>query len=159
MCPSGKNLATSAGTATSAGFRSAFDVLDADRDGKISQDDLRTFCMGFSSGGCDEGAIGSMIRAADSNKNGFVEYEEFENVLDSGGGRGGGVMEEVFKMMDKDGDGKLSHKDLKSYMEWAGFSTVDDEDIKAMIALGGGNEKDGVSYQGLLRILAVDCLA
>ncbi|PON64934.1 Parvalbumin [Parasponia andersonii] len=149
MCPSGRTLTTSG-----PGFRSAFEVLDADRDGKISGDDLRAFYAGFSSSGADERTIRSMMRAADSNRDGFVEYDEFERVLGCGGG-GGGVMEEVFKVMDKDGDGRLSHQDLKSYMESAGFP-AGDEDIKAMIALGGGNDKEGVSYQGWLKILAVD---
>ncbi|EXC24980.1 hypothetical protein L484_009269 [Morus notabilis] len=160
MCPSDRTIgSTSSATTSESGFRSAFDVIDVDRDGKISRDDLRAFYSGFSSGGFDESTIGSMIKAADSNKDGFVGYEEFEKVLNGcvgGGSSGGGIMEEAFKVMDKDGDGKLSHEDLKSYMEWAGF-WASDEDIKAMIALGGGDEKEGVSYQGLLRILAVDC--
>ncbi|KDO39480.1 hypothetical protein CISIN_1g047967mg, partial [Citrus sinensis] len=55
-----------------------------------------------------------------------------------------GLMEDVFKVMDKDGDGRLSHDDLKSYMNCASFAATDD-DIEAMIRLGGGDENDGVS--------------
>lgn len=154
MCPSGTSL-TGTGTSSgeSTGFRSAFDVLDADRDGKISRDDLRSFYSAIPSA-ADESAIGSMISAADSNHDGFVEYDEFERVL----GGAGGLMEEMFGVMDKDGDGKLSHSDLKSYMNSAGFSATD-EDIAAMIALAnGGDDRDHVSFQGLLKILAVDCV-
>ncbi|XVE82283.1 hypothetical protein DITRI_Ditri15bG0136000 [Diplodiscus trichospermus] len=151
MCPSERNLSRP------ADFKSAFEVIDADRDGKISREDLRRFYAGFSNGFDDDEMIGTMISMADSNRDGFVEYEEFERVL--GGSRkkasGFGVMEDVFKVMDKDADGKLSHDDLKSYMNWAGFS-ASDEDIKAMIRLGGGDENEGVSFHGLLNILAVD---
>jgi calmodulin len=67
-------------------------------------------------------------------------------------------MEDAFKVMDKDGDGKLSAEDLKSYMQWAGFDAPDD-DIKAMIKLAGcaaGGDEDVVTYDGLLKILALD---
>ncbi|CAN1195098.1 Calcium-binding protein CP1 [Linum perenne] len=64
-------------------------------------------------------------------------------------------MVEVFNAMDTDGDGKLSHGDLKSYMKLAGFDASDDE-IRSMIRLGG-EENDSVSFEGLLRILAVEC--
>ncbi|KAL6292956.1 hypothetical protein ACE6H2_001098 [Prunus campanulata] len=149
MCPSGRTLCAETATTTTtmtSNFRPAFDVLDSDRDGKISKDDLRAFYAGFSSSGADENLIGSMMSAADSNKDGFVQYDEFERVLGGGGGgarSSGGVMEDVFKIMDKDGDGKLSHEDLKSYMSAAGFAATD-EDIKAMIILGGGDDNQGV---------------
>ncbi|KAK6254363.1 EF-hand domain - like 10 [Theobroma cacao] len=165
MCPSERNLSRPEKTSSVSDFRSAFEVLDADRDGKISREDLRRFYAGFSNGTGfdDDEIIGTMISLADSNKDGFVEYEEFERVLGGCGKRsssasaagGFGVMEDVFKVMDKDGDGRLSHEDLKSYMNWAGFS-ASDEDIKAMIRLGGGDENEGVSFDGLLKILAVD---
>lgn len=145
MCPSGT------AAASPADFRQAFEVLDADRDGKISRDDLRNFY----SADADEDAIGSMILVADLNRNGFVEYDEFERVLSGGRRRSAGIMEEVFKAMDKDGDGRLSHADLKSYMHLAGFS-ITDEEVAAMIRFGGADEAEGVSYDGLLKILAVD---
>ena len=157
MCPTGRTL-TSSTTSSTSDLRPAFDVLDADRDGKISKDDLRAFYAGFSSSGADESLIRAMMSAADSNSDGFVEYDEFERVLAShkpSAAAGGGFMEDVFKVMDRDGDGKLSHEDLKSYMSSAGFPATDD-DIAAMIRLGGGDENQGVDYAGLLRILAVD---
>lgn len=160
MCPTGSSLRQA--TAVRLEFRPAFDVLDTDRDGKISREDLRSFCSGFNCGVAgDEEVIGSMISMADTNKDGFVEYDEFERVLDCrksprNEGRGAaGVMEDVFRVMDRDGDGKVGLEDLKSYMSWAGFSATED-DIKAMIRLGGGDESSGVSYDGLLKILAVD---
>ncbi|CAI0626232.1 unnamed protein product [Linum tenue] len=158
MCPSGRTL-----VAATTELKSAFDVLDADRDGKIGSDDLRRFYAGFSNAGEEEDTIiGTMISLADSNKDGFVEFEEFERVVggndckDKNSPSAGGVMAEVFKAMDKDGDGKLSHGDLKSYMHSAGFEASDD-DIRAMIRLaGGGEENDAVSYEDLLRILNVN---
>ncbi|PRQ39479.1 putative serine/threonine-protein phosphatase with EF-hands [Rosa chinensis] len=158
MCPTGRTLTSTALTSSSSSsdLRPAFDVLDADRDGKISKDDLRAFYAGFSSSGADESLIRAMMSAADSNSDGFVEYDEFERVLAcQKPSAAGGVMEDVFKVMDRDGDGKLSHEDLKSYMNLAGFPATDD-DIAAMIRLGGGDETQGVDYAGLLKILAVD---
>ncbi|XP_030474591.1 calcium-binding protein CP1 [Syzygium oleosum] len=178
MCPSDRNLRRDAPARPH--LRSAFDVLDADRDGKISSDDLRSFYAGFSGGGGgggDEDVLATMMAVADANRDGFVEYEEFERVLGGGVGGGdgagktrggsrrtrsspppspaGGLMEDVFRVMDKDGDGRLSCEDLRSYMVWAGLDASEDE-IKAMIRLGGGNETEGVSLDGLMKVLAVD---
>ncbi|KAF9620014.1 hypothetical protein IFM89_010630 [Coptis chinensis] len=143
MCPSGIVTPT-----TTPDFRSAFDILDIDHDGKISRDDLKTFysCFSGSNEVTNDEDIGSMIFIADSNKDGFVEFDEFKQVLDCSKTSpvvSGGVMEDVFKVMDRDGDGKVSFDDLKSYMNWAGFSTGD-EDIKTMIKLGGGDDKSGI---------------
>ncbi|KAK9179170.1 hypothetical protein WN943_028369 [Citrus x changshan-huyou] len=166
MCPTGTALRPR-DAAKPSRLKPAFDVIDADRDGKISRDDLRAFYAGRRASEHDDDVIGTMISVADFNKDGYVEYDEFERVLDLEYGKansksksngGGGLMEDVFKVMDKDGDGRLSHNDLKSYMKCAGFAATDD-DIKAMIRLGGGDETDGVSFDGLLKILAVDTVA
>ncbi|XP_055815231.1 calcium-binding protein CP1 [Solanum dulcamara] len=161
MCPTGSVLHSEA--TGQPNLRSAFDVLDVDRDGKISRDDLRTSYGGF----VGEDMIGTMMTVADFNKDGYVEFEEFEKVLDSSRNRngeekrkngtlGGGVnvMEDVFKVIDKDGDGKVGVEDLKSYLNLAGLQ-VDDDDVKAMIKLGHGDEKGGVTYEGFLQILSL----
>ncbi|CAM8948105.1 unnamed protein product [Rhodiola kirilowii] len=132
MFPSGRPL-----------FRPAFDVLDTDGDGRISREDLQSFYT-------DEDVIGSMVSSADFNRNGVMEYEEFERILSDSVASGGGVMEEVFKSMDADGDGRVSYSDLKIYLSGAGL-VVSVEEIEEIILLGG----DGVSYEGLLAILAI----
>ncbi|KAJ4954545.1 hypothetical protein NE237_011328 [Protea cynaroides] len=160
MCPSGRTSSWESAR-VSSDFRPAFELLDVDRDGKISLDDLRKFYSGYASGASDED-IGSMILVADSNKDGFVEYEEFERVLvpfqsqsQSQPPRDNSVMEDMFTVMDRDGDGKVGFDDLKSYMKWAGFQ-ADDEDIRAMIRLGGGDDHDGISCESLFKVLALD---
>lgn len=156
MCPTGSELSR---TVEKSNLRSAFDVIDGDGDGRISHNDLRAFYGGIS--GSNDDVIGSMISAADSNKNGYVEYEEFERVLSGGekkkkkeNGRTNGAMEEAFRVMDKDGDGKVGLEDLRTYLGWAGLEARD-EDLRAMIRLGGGDETGGVTYEGLLKILFV----
>lgn len=63
-------------------------------------------------------------------------------------------MEEVFRVMDKDGDGKISREDLKSFMLCAGIA-VTDKDIEAMIELAGGDQNGVVSFDDLIRILGL----
>lgn len=183
MCPTGTTTTTLRRSTAAGGpdFRPAFEVIDADRDGKISKDDLRAFYDGFSdtgssskgfsgtgssgkgfsgTGSSDDDIIGSMMLVADSNSDGYVEYEEFERVLEQrsrngSGSSGSGVMEDVFRVMDRDGDGRVGHEDLRSFLKWAGFGEASDEDIKAMITLGGGDENQGVTFEGLLKILAL----
>ncbi|KAI3687187.1 hypothetical protein L1987_80880 [Smallanthus sonchifolius] len=140
MCPTGTSLWPAR---TISDLRSAFEILDVDRDGKISHEDLKT-----SYADADDDVIGSMMTVADSNKDGYVEYDEFEKVFDSK--RSGGVLEDVFKAMDGDGDGKVGFRDLRSYLNSAGFEVSDDE-IEAMIKLGDGDDEiGGVTFDGFL---------
>ncbi|PIA65708.1 hypothetical protein AQUCO_00100899v1 [Aquilegia coerulea] len=159
MCPSGSDSHHKSNSIFD--FREAFNVLDTDQDGKISRDDLKTFYSNFSGTNhlANDEDIGSMISIADWNKNGYVEFDEFEKVLgyEKNAKTMNTSMEDVFKVMDRDGDGKIGFNDLKDYLKWAGVS-VSDDDVKAMIKLGGGDEKDGVGYEGLLNILAVDSI-
>ncbi|KAJ8456266.1 hypothetical protein OPV22_028997 [Ensete ventricosum] len=144
MCPTGRGPAL-------APLRSAFNVLDVDRDGKVSHDDLKAFFSSGAAAALSDEDIGSMISAADSDGDGLVEFEEFERVLGRPRG-GGGIMAEAFRAMDRDGDGKVGIGDLKAYLEIAGLPASDD-DIWTMIRIGGS---DGISFDALLNILAVD---
>ncbi|KNA18508.1 hypothetical protein SOVF_070110 [Spinacia oleracea] len=162
MCPTGTSLRPSSITdEPTSEFRRAFEVIDFDHDGKISGEDLRLFYTSFSGSGDDDEMIKAMISVADANKDGYVQYDEFEKVLKERRVKGmkeksygnGAVMEEVFKVMDKDGDGRLGVNDLSDYLRLAGIEIANDE-IKAMIKLGcgGGDEKDGVSFDGFVNI-------
>ncbi|KAK1435908.1 hypothetical protein QVD17_01681 [Tagetes erecta] len=149
MCPT--RASTSLFPATNiSDLHSAFQLLDADRDGKISYQDLKS-----SYADADDDVICSMITVADSNNDGYVQYHEFENVLFESNCNSSDVLEDVFKAMDGDGDGKVGFRDLRNYLISAGFE-VDDDEIKAMIKLGGGDETDdGVTFAGFVKILAV----
>ncbi|XP_071703395.1 calcium-binding protein CP1-like [Rutidosis leptorrhynchoides] len=149
MCPTGtSNSLFPARNITD--LRSAFDVLDVDHDGKISHEDLKA-----SYTDADDDVIVTMMKVADSNKNGYIEYDEFEKVLKRDNGCSNGVMEDVFRTMDRDGDGKVGYEDLRSYLNAAGLDVNDDE-IKAMIRLGGcDSESDGVTFNEFIKILAV----
>ncbi|KAI4338560.1 hypothetical protein MLD38_023604 [Melastoma candidum] len=159
MCPSGVQVQCQ--EPSNAGLRPAFEILDADHDGKISRDDLCSFYSGFSRDGItDEDAIGTMMSAADSDSDGYVEYEEFERAVERPRmrrPRRGGVMEDVFKIMDGDRDGKLSREDIKGFMRSSGIN-AGDEEVEAMFVLGGGEKEGGVTYEVFVKILGVDDL-
>ena len=161
MCPTGRYPLPSSAAVFSPDLRPAFDILDFDRDGKISRDDLKSFYSEKSAAedsivaAVEDDVIGSMMSAADSDRDGFVEFSEFEGVLGRRVGSGLGIMEEVFRVMDRDGDGRVGFEDLKAYLELAGMG-LGDEDVMAMIRMGGGDESQGIGLEALVEILAVD---
>ncbi|RLN40803.1 hypothetical protein C2845_PM01G13120 [Panicum miliaceum] len=168
MCPTGRYLGLDLSAAAAAGvggdLRPAFDVLDADRDGRISREDLKSF-YATAGGRFDDDDLAAMIAAADADRDGFVQYDEFERLLagraataaaQAGGAGVGSAMEDAFRLMDRDGDGKVGFEDLKAYLGWAGMPTADEE-VRAMIRVAGGGDGDeGVGIEALARVLAVD---
>jgi calmodulin len=169
MCPTGRYLGLDL-SAAGGDLRPAFDVLDADRDGRISREDLKSFyaAAGPAAGEqrFDDDDLAAMIAAADADRDGFVQYDEFERLLagraaaaaaGGAGRRSGSAMEDAFRLMDRDGDGKVGFEDLKAYLGWAGMPAADDE-VRAMIRVAGGGDggDEGVGLEALARVLAVD---
>ncbi|KAM0858620.1 hypothetical protein ACQ4PT_047725 [Festuca glaucescens] len=159
MCPGGRyaGLDLPAGAGACAGdLRPAFDVLDADRDGRISREDLKSFYANTGAAATSDDDIAAMIAAADADLDGFVQYHEFEGLLRRAAAAGGrpSAMEDAFRLMDRDGDGKVGFDDLKAYLGWAGMPVADDE-VRAMISVAGDAD-GGVGLEALARILAVD---
>ncbi|CAN6320216.1 unnamed protein product [Urochloa humidicola] len=172
MCPTGRYLGLDLSAVAGAGgdLRPAFDVLDADRDGRISREDLKSFyatagTTAAGGGRVDDDDLAAMIAAADADLDGFVEYDEFERLLAgraaetaaaAGGAGRRSAMEDAFRLMDRDGDGKVGFEDLKAYLGWAGMPAADEE-VRAMIRVAGGGDGDeGVGLEALARVLAVD---
>ena len=166
MCPAGTSVSPANVAEETAQFQRAFEVIDADHDGKISGEDLRSFyaSLSISISGEEDDMINGMIAVADANKDGHVQYDEFERVLKGMNKFGmkereqhygeAGVMVDVFRVMDQDGDGRLGLDDLRNYLGRVGLQ-VGDEEIIAMILLGGGDDTEGVSLEGLVNVLAV----
>lgn len=167
MCPTGRYLGLDLSGA-GGDLRPAFDVLDADRDGRISREDLKSFyaAAGPAAGDrFDDDDLAAMIAAADADRDGFVQYDEFERLLAgraaaaaaaAGGAGRRSAMEGAFRLMDRDGDGKVGFQDLKAYLDWAGMPAADEE-VRAMIRVaGGGDGGEGVGLEALAGVLAVD---
>uniref|UniRef100_A0A0A9H4F4 EF-hand domain-containing protein n=1 Tax=Arundo donax TaxID=35708 RepID=A0A0A9H4F4_ARUDO len=168
MCPTGTylglDLSAVAGAGAGGDLRPAFDVLDADRDGRISREDLKSFYAAAGATGerFDDDDLAAMIAAADADHDGFVQYDEFEHLLGrataaaAGGAGCRSAMEDAFRLMDRDGDSKVGFEDLKAYLGWAGMPAADEE-VRAMIHVAGGGDSDGgVGIEALARVLAVD---
>ncbi|KAL5209828.1 hypothetical protein ABZP36_005451 [Zizania latifolia] len=160
MCPGGRYARLDVpACAAPGGLRPAFDVLDADRDGRISREDLKSFYAKAATAdqrALDDDDISAMIAAADADRDGFVQYDEFERLLGRAAAGPGclSAMEDVLRMMDRDGDGKVGFDDLKAYLGWAGMPAADEE-IRAMIRVaGGGSIGDGcVGLEALAVVL------
>ncbi|XP_078159734.1 ca2+-binding protein 1 [Carex rostrata] len=150
MCPSRREPTTPL-SVPSPDLRSAFDVLDSDRDGRISLTDLKKFYSDLASSPISDEEIASMISTADSDHNGFVDYNEFERVLTQRK-RGNSALMEVFQLMDRDGDGKVGFEDLKGHLQMVGLD-VGDEEVRAMIDMAGGELDGGVSFDELVKLL------
>ncbi|KAJ1297422.1 hypothetical protein BS78_01G374900 [Paspalum vaginatum] len=160
MCPTGRYLGLDLSAAGVPGdLRPAFDVLDADQDGRISREDLKSFYAAAGERFGDDD-LAAMIAAADADRDGFVQYDDFERLLSArarAAPAGGAAMEDAFRLMDRDGDGKVGFEDLKAYLGWAGMPAPDEE-VRAMIRLAGGADGDdqGVGLEALARLLAFD---
>ncbi|EQC41630.1 hypothetical protein SDRG_01588 [Saprolegnia diclina VS20] len=62
-------------------YRAVFDEYDTDKSGSISPDELRTLLKAMGEADLDDAEINDIIRQADADNNGSIEFDEFINMM------------------------------------------------------------------------------
>jgi len=118
-------------------LQDVFNLFDSNKDGEITIAELdkvmRSHGIVHSTSELEE-----MVFRVDTNSNGSVDFDEFVDLVVSHNGVGveEGVdddIAQVFKMFDKDGNGKISADEVRSTMKELGENLTPQE-VKAMIS-------------------------
>lgn len=142
-----------------ADLRHVFEMFDKNKDGKISSEEL----------GCVLRTLGhehtakeveDMIKNADTNENGYVEFDEFmtmmhrhkehdETELDPNSAEAKKM--EAFKVFDMDGNGYIDKHELKYVMRRLG-ENLSDDDLKAMFSEADINGDGLIDFEEFSRL-------
>lgn len=117
-------------------LKEAFELFDKNHDGKISADELgcvlRSLGLEYKQEEVDE-----MIKNADTNENGSVEYDEFLVMMQKFSQCPPNLASmdektrEAFRVFDLDGNGYIDKNELRHVMKRLG-ETLSDDDVKEM---------------------------
>lgn len=138
-------------------LKQAFDMFDKNHDGKISSEELgcvlRTLGHNHSSKEVEE-----MIKNVDTNENGFVEYDEFLNMMlraskeqHTASSSDEARKREAFAVFDMDGNGYIDKHELKYVMRRLG-ENLSDDDLRAMFTEADLNGDGLIDYDEFSRL-------
>ncbi|GLJ31619.1 hypothetical protein SUGI_0634730 [Cryptomeria japonica] len=157
-------------------LRQAFTILDRDKDGKIASSDLHEFFNNLPINHVSEEDVESMMRAADLDHKGYVQFQEFERIITSfmeeeaknsrKGDRGGFVkfpekspLEEIFEVIDRDGDGIISLGDLREFMGVVmQEADLNPTQLIEMMKAAGGSHNSGITKQDFVAMMTAKVL-
>lgn len=135
-----------------ADLKRTFDSFDLNRDGHISKEELATVMRGMGQSP-SEREIEDMIREADQDQNGLIEYPEFLDLMarkmkakvDEEH-----LLKEAFSLFDKDGDGRIEKIEFKRAMTELG-EPLTDKEFEAMMRLADTNGDGVIDYQEFVK--------
>lgn len=130
-------------------LQEAFDNVDADGDGKISHDDLKTVLQEAGFEGNDDN-IQAIISAVDDSGDGLINFEEFAIAVISLGItiRIAMFLRRMFNQLDVDGSGYLEPSDIKALVSDAGLQDrLSEDDIDAMFEAADTSGDGKVSFE------------
>lgn len=144
-------------------LKQAFDMFDKNNDGKISDEELglvlRTLGHDYT-----QSDVEDMIKHADINENGYVEYDEFLLLMKKWSTQGSPEEEEpvseedktkeTFKVFDMDGNGFIDQNELRHIMKRLG-ENLGDEDVQEMFKLADLNGDGLIDYQEFSKLLSI----
>eukprot|EP00873_Tetraselmis_striata_P016298 jgi/Tetstr1/436562/TSEL_002716.t1 len=135
-------------------FRDLFGVFDEDSSGRISNKELGTALRSLGQT-ITEAELQSMLGQADKDGDGTMDFEEFLQLM-SGNMKDPDPEEDIreaFKLLDRDGNGYLSAKELRYVLTNAGEPLTDAE---ADNILGDADvDRDGrINFEEFVKMLA-----
>ncbi|PON42182.1 Parvalbumin [Trema orientale] len=133
----------------SSQFKRVFEVIDENGDGKISPSELSEvlLCLGYNKFTATREAEG-MVREMDCDGDGFVELDEFLDVVinTTGNSADHDHLMDAFLVFDTDKNGKISAKELRRVLVKLGCDKCSLGECRRMIK---GVDKDGDGFVDL----------
>ena len=125
-----------------------FKMLDLDKDGKVSLEEL---FLAIKSGKLgllhSEAGCRVFLKAADTNNDGFISIKEFSSYVR----KREADLVKLFNEIDKDGDGKLTTAELRTYMERALVKKVSNDDAAMLMRKVDTDKSGSVEIEELVR--------
>ncbi|AES82664.1 putative EF-hand domain pair protein [Medicago truncatula] len=134
-------------------FLEAFSLLDKDRDGCITIEELGTAIRSLDENPTLE-VLQIMMNEVDTDRNGTIEFREFLNLMARKLKESEAEEEfkEAFRVFDKDKDGYISPSELRSVLSTIG-EKVTDEELEQMIKTADLDGDGLVDYQEFVRMM------
>eukprot|EP00800_Vazella_pourtalesii_P010521 TRINITY_DN2586_c0_g1_i1.p1 TRINITY_DN2586_c0_g1~~TRINITY_DN2586_c0_g1_i1.p1 ORF type:complete len:161 (-),score=57.28 TRINITY_DN2586_c0_g1_i1:123-605(-) len=128
-------------------YREAFEVFDKDGSGTITVEELHQVITSMGQK-CSLKDAKQMIAEVDADKNETIELGEFIEMMEKKSKKQdkGDELLEAFKTFDKNGDGKISHSELKIVMKSMG-NNMDDSEITQMIEAADLDGDKEISFE------------
>ena len=132
-------------------YREAFEIFDKDGSGTITVEELRQVIVSLGQK-CSLKQAKDMIAEVDTDKNETIEFDEFVQMMLKKRGDPKDELFEAFKTFDKNGDGKISHSELKEVMKNMG-SEMDDAEIDQMISAADTDGDHEISFEEFKKMM------
>lgn len=132
-------------------FRDAFALFDKNGDGTINSSELGTVMRSLGQNPTDA-ELKTMIRDADRDGSGCVDFNEFVNLMSNMSDDPEQDMVEAFGVFDKDGNGYITAMELRDIMTNMG-EKLTEEEVDDMIREADIDQDGRINYQEFSRML------
>ena len=139
-----------------AEFQEIFNLVDLDKGGTISKDELKQLMNTLGLKPTQE-ELNQMVDEIDADGNGEIDFPEFLTMMLRKMNEGNPEKElmDVFMVFDKDGSGTISPDELRSAMRVIGEKLTDDE-IEDAIKLADTSGDGEVDYDEFIQFVLSD---
>ncbi|OEU22277.1 calmodulin [Fragilariopsis cylindrus CCMP1102] len=136
-----------------AEFKEAFSIFDRDGDGTIDSEELGTVMRSLGNQPTEE-EVEDMIREADTDGNGTIDFMEFIEMMprQERDDNAEEEMIEAFRIFDTDGDGSITADELRQIFNNLG-EKLTDEEISDMIKEADTDGDGEINYQEFVRMM------
>jgi calcium-dependent protein kinase len=132
-------------------LRQIFRQFDKNGDGRLSKAELHDAYENFSS--AIDLDFQSIMEQCDADGNGYIDYTEFLTAtVDWHKALSNERLTSAFKMYDRDGDGKIS---LKELVETLGNSGLDEDVLVEMISLADKNHDGEIDFEEFRELMKI----
>ena len=136
-----------------AEWKDAFTLFDKDGDGTISDEELGIVMRSLGQNPTEQ-ELQDLIAEHDVDGNGFIDFAEFLTLMSkiSKDIDAEEELVEAFKVFDRDGDGRISKKELKHSFKLLGEKITSDE-IDQMINYADQDGDQKINYEEFVKMM------